>query len=161
VDKDDTQVLSDIANYGWHVVLIEEDEEGPSFGYSVGLFHTYQHPEVVVFGLKVDLLHQIINALGREVAGGKQYRPGEESGNAIEGYSCAFLSVAPEWYSEYLGYALWFYKGDGFPALECVWPDKQQKYPWQQGFSEALRPKQPILVSDGEAERLKARPPAV
>lgn len=32
-------------------------------------------------------------------------------------------------YREYLGYARWFYDGDGFDVLQIVWPDKQASFP--------------------------------
>ena len=116
----------------------------------MGLFHTYQHPEIIVFGLNVASLQQIIDTLGQKIASGKEYRPGEELTDALEGYACTFLPVDKVWHSEYFGYAEWFYKGDDFLALECVWPDNQQKYPWQEGFAEPLRPKQPLLILRGE-----------
>jgi len=52
LDEGDKQLLSDVQTYGWHVLIIEEDDEGPGYGFSVGLFHTFGHPEVVVFGLE-------------------------------------------------------------------------------------------------------------
>jgi hypothetical protein len=33
----------------------------PSFAFSIGLVHTYNHPEIICFGLKTDLLHVQFN----------------------------------------------------------------------------------------------------
>lgn len=39
-DADEQRVIDDMERYGWLVVRIEADEEGPGFAYSVGMFHT-------------------------------------------------------------------------------------------------------------------------
>jgi hypothetical protein len=59
----DKKLVSDIEQVGWHVVMIPEDDEGPSFAYSIGLFQTFGHPEIIICGLGLDLMHQMINIL--------------------------------------------------------------------------------------------------
>jgi hypothetical protein len=46
----DAKVLGDIQRVGWHVtgVFAQKDEKGPEWAFSIGLFHSFQHPEVVV-----------------------------------------------------------------------------------------------------------------
>jgi hypothetical protein len=56
-----------------------------------------------------------------------------------------FRRVLKRHYREYLGYARWFYQGDAFPALQCVWPDKAYRYPWHRHASEPFRQRQPVL----------------
>lgn len=41
-------------------------------------------------------------------------------------------------YREFLGYALWFYDGDAFDALQIVWPDEACRYPWDAGCAVPL-----------------------
>ncbi|MBC7933684.1 MAG: DUF4262 domain-containing protein [Rubrivivax sp.] len=67
MDASDKKLLSDIKTYGWHILKITPDEESPGFAFSVGLFHSYSHPEIVMFGLNLDTLHEFIN-LGSRVA---------------------------------------------------------------------------------------------
>ena len=55
--------------------------------------------------------------------------------------------VAHRHYPEHFGYARWFYKGDDFPALQCLWPDKQGRFPSDADYSEPLRARQCLLVS--------------
>lgn len=63
-------------------------------------------------------------------------------------FNVCFRTVEQQHYREYLGYARWYYNGDDFPALQCVWPDSHHRYP---GHSEAdsdfLR-RQPVLSTD-------------
>jgi hypothetical protein len=37
--------------------------------------------------------------------------------------------------------------GDGFPALQCPWPDKQGRFPTDTDYAEPLRARQPLLAS--------------
>jgi hypothetical protein len=145
MNSGDKQVLSEIEKYGWHVVQVLEDEEGPAFAFSIGLFHTLKHPEVIIFGLPLEIAHQLINNMGQAVKSGQNYLPGHEYDDILEGYNCSFIEVDIEWYSEYLGYATWFYKGQNFPVVQCVWPDKQQRYPWEAEANKHLQELQPLL----------------
>ena len=71
------KVVSDIEEFGWHVVMIPDDDEGPAFAYSIGLFKSFGHPEVILFGLDLGVMHQIINLIGEEVRLGRRFSDGE------------------------------------------------------------------------------------
>ena len=51
----DKKLLDDVETYGWHVIKVMADETGPGFGYSVGFFRTFGHPEAIIIGLGLDL----------------------------------------------------------------------------------------------------------
>jgi hypothetical protein len=126
----------------------------PGWAFSVGLFRTYRHPEIVVFGLPVELAHRVINGIGADIKAGKAFASGQEYAEFLEGVRCMFRSVDTTWYLPFLGYARWYYQGNDFPVLQCIWPDKQQRYPWQPGFKKAWLGKQPLLY---EADIASAR----
>ena len=79
-DEHDRQLLADVEQHGLHVIGVEEDEEGPGFAYSIGLYHSFDHPEVIVFGLPVRVMHPIINGIGEQVRAGKRLGHLDESG---------------------------------------------------------------------------------
>jgi hypothetical protein len=63
-----------------------------------------------------------------------------------------FRPVQQRWYKPFLGYGLWFYGGSSFPALQLIWPDKSQRFPWQPGFNPQWAFAQPLLFeSDAQA----------
>jgi Domain of unknown function (DUF4262) len=142
----DCKLISDVEEFGWQVALIPEDDEGPAFAFSVGLFKNFGHPEVIIFGLVIEALHGIINLIGEEVRQGRRFAEGEVASGIIEGFDVGFREVAPEHYAEYLGTASWYYKGINYPALQFVWPDKQGRFPWDDGLPESLRARQPLLA---------------
>src|SRR5947209_11847293 len=84
-DEHDRKLLGDVARHGWHVIGVEEDEEGPAFAYSIGLYRTFGHPEVIVLGLPVRVLHRIINAVGEEVRSGERFEHLDEPGAGLDG----------------------------------------------------------------------------
>ena len=46
------RILDNVDQYGCHVALFEATYL-PSFSYTIGLFSSYQHPEIIVFGLSL------------------------------------------------------------------------------------------------------------
>jgi hypothetical protein len=147
-DEHDRKLLADVERHGWHVIGVEEDEEGPAFAYSIGLYRSFGHPEMIVFGLPVQVMHRIINAVGEEVRSGERFEHLDESGEVLDGYNLAFRTVERRHYADYFGYARWYYGGDDFPAFQCVWPDAAHHYPWHPEFPAALAQRQPLLSDD-------------
>jgi hypothetical protein len=147
VTEDDVErkLVSDIEEFGWHVIMIAEDDEGPAFAYSIGLFKNFGHPEIIIFGLDVTLMHRMINLIGEQVRQHRQFADGDAASGILEGHDVRFQNVASRHYHEHFGYARWFYNGDGFPVLQCLWPDKKGRFPTDPGFARALRPRQPLL----------------
>ena len=145
LDDSDRKLLSDIDRIGWHVVMIPEEDGTPGWSFSVGFFQTFNHPEVVVFGLPLDLSGQVINGIGADIQKGKTFESGPEYPDILEGVLCTFRTVVRRWYRPFLGYAGWYYRGAAFPVLQCIWPDKEQHYPWQPEFQRAWSWAQPQL----------------
>jgi hypothetical protein len=146
-DDHDRKLLADVERHGWHVLGVEEDEEGPAFAYSIGLYRSFKHPEIIVLGLPIVVMHRIINAVGEEVRSGERFEHLDESEDVLEGHNVAFRTVERTHYPDYLGYARWFYCGDDFPAIQCVSPDSQHRYPWHLEFGVAPG-RQPVLSDD-------------
>lgn len=129
-------VLENIETFGWHVVLVPDDDQGPGFAYTIG-----QEPEVIVFGLEPKRMHAILEACGEA----KELKPDVPLPGFLEGSPVVFKRVAKEQYKNYLGYAMWYHEGTDFEALHCVWPDQAGKFPWQPGFRKDWLPLQPDL----------------
>lgn len=150
----DAKVLEDIRKYGWHTtgVFAEPDETGPEWAFSIGLFHSFGHSEVIVFGLQLDDCIAVVNDVGQAVKAGKRYEPGNEYlGILHDPYKCAFRIADPKYYPQYVGYALWFYERDPFPLQQCFWPDREGKFPWEPTCNESVKKAQPLLFIAGTA----------
>lgn len=141
----DEKIAVDVSQYGLSVMLVSESEDGPKFGYSIGLSHSYNHPEIIVFGLNHEVAGVIINTIGRRIEDGERFEPGKKYEELLDGYSCVFREVPTGCYPEYFGYARQFYKGWNFAVLQLVWPDKDHRYPWDTDFAPHWIWQQPLL----------------
>ncbi len=138
-DDHEVEILQSIERVGWHVCVVSADEEGSGFASSVGLFESFDHPELICIGPPPETLAALIKAVGQAVRDGSRFEDGSVSSDVIEGNRCAFRTVLKRAYREFLGYALWFYDGDDFPVLQVVLPDRRGNFPWEQGASEGMR----------------------
>jgi hypothetical protein len=145
LSEHERNVLQRLEATGWFVNKIAEDGEGPGFAYSFGLYERYRHPEIIIFGLPLDTMHRLINDIGKQVSGGKQYGDGDQSRDLLEDYTCVFRRVNPLRYRSTLTWTVWYYQSASFPALQLFWPDKAGRFPWDQGCSESFRAMQPDM----------------
>lgn len=141
------KVRKDVEVFGWHLLLVTGDAGEPSFLFTIGLWESYQHPEIVLFVPSHDPQEMAGNlqVVVEHVRRGKHFRPQEVSEGLFGHFPGAFRTVAKVWYPLFLGTAMAYYGGDGFPALQLFWPDPEGLYPWEDGFVAALFPFQPLL----------------
>ena len=161
LDATDQKVLADVEEYGWHCLHVHDRDGLPQWTFSIGIFQTWHHPELLVFGLRDTVAHDLLKQLVLRVAAGEIFRPDreyvDEYVDLLDGFSCRFVIVDPQWYSAFLGYAQWFHETeDGFPVLQLVWPDKRGRYPWADGYA-ITDGSQPVLVSATAAAELGFR----
>jgi Domain of unknown function (DUF4262) len=153
----DRKIIHDVNTHGWHVMKIMPEGDDPGWAFTIGLFRTFGHPEVVVFGLESGAMHAILNSVGELVRAGTVLSDGSETGEVLERYRCRFRSVDRFWYPYVLGYATWFYGGSEFPAVQLFWPDKLHRYPWEPAFETSLFKNEPLLFkSDPREARAEA-----
>ena len=145
LDDTDRKVLSDISQYGLHIVHIIGEEELPPFSFSIGLFENYSHPEIIIIGLVQELTHSLINDIAHDIKKGKKFEALNYYPDILEGFDCYFIEVDIANYREYLGYANWYYNGDSFPAVQCIYPTTKGIYPWQEEWPDNIKGLQPIL----------------
>jgi hypothetical protein len=140
------EMLTDIRRDGYHKIgVLSEVEAEPEFSYTVGLFHTYKHPELVIFGLSVDTEQAILDTVSDLVANGRRFTRGDASSEILDGASVVFLEFSMAKYDDYLGQAESFYRSNDFPVLMLAWPDRDGVFPWTNGAAEWLTQQQPAL----------------
>jgi hypothetical protein len=144
-DESDRKVLNDVSAVGCDVVGVLAHAHGPAFSYSIGLFHQYQHPEILIVGLGHSLMHALINGVRDEIQAGARFVPGVRCPGIIADFDCEFRTVHPARYPELVGYARWFYRGDDFPLIQCVWPDRQGRFPWDPDVDPGFVSQEPIF----------------
>jgi hypothetical protein len=149
-DASDQKLLDDVRDFGWHCISVFGDDEHEPFTYSIGLFHTYGHPELLIYGLPRKVAHAVLNIAAEAAAKGRPLNLSEPTNELLEGYPCVFVPVPPSEYPEHVGFARWYYEGDNFPVQQVVWPSKSGLFPWHPEATLEFRSKQPVL---GQPER--------
>lgn len=142
-DASDEKLIADVGTHGLHVVGVFDDREPGDnapldFSYSVGLYASYDQPEVLLMGLGFERSRTIINSVGEFVKSGESIECDRAYDDFLDGLNIFFRPINKENYREYLGYALWFYqslKQRPFPAVQLVWPNREGLFPWDQGCS--------------------------
>jgi hypothetical protein len=143
----DARFLDKIEEHGWVVTKVAPrvGDEGECFAYSTGLYLRFAQPEIVMFGLPVDIMHGIINNVGNQMKTGVNFLPGRDYADLLERYPCQFRTVDKSKYSHHLGWSSWFYESLDYPVLQCFWPDTNGYFPWQSECATAVRELQPFL----------------
>lgn len=101
---------------------------------------------MILLGLPLQRCTSLVNVIGTEIKAGIRYEPGGNYANILqEPYQCTFKEVHPNHYRNYVGYALWFYEDDPFPLIQCFWPDKEGRFPWDEGCNDYVATSQPLL----------------
>ncbi len=141
----DDKIIEDVKTIGWSVIMIEATEYLPSFAYTIGLWKNYAHPEIIIFGLTVKTLHAVLNTAGEEIKNGTRYTTETPYSDFFKEGNSQLISVEQRNIKDYFGYAIWFNKGLEFPILQLVWTDRNNKFPWQDGYEKELVYRQPLL----------------
>ena len=147
LDNPDRRLLRDVRDSGWHVVLVPEEDGTPGWAFSVGLYSSFSAPEVIVFGLDLDVSHHLINTVGEWAKSGSPATEYQSRPDLIDEYVCTFRTVAPQWYKPFVGAACWYYRSANFPLLQCLWPDRSSRYPWSRDFQKSWKWAQPLLYN--------------
>ncbi len=71
----DDKLAADIEKYGLQIMHVLAGETEPRFSYSIVLFKSYNHPEIIIIGLKQELSHILINNMAEDIKNGKVYVP--------------------------------------------------------------------------------------
>jgi len=99
----------------------------------------------VIVGLRDDTAQIFINDIGQRIRDGETFETGVDYSDLAKGTSVRFSNVLLHQFPEYIGFALWFYRGEPFSAIQMVWPDRSGAFPWEPAFAADLRAVQPLL----------------
>ena len=143
--RDDDKTKSNIEKYGLTVIILEATEYLPAFAYSIGLWKTFKHPEIICLGLTTKNLHALINDVAELIKQGQIITSNKIYDNFFNNSDTQFVKVDKSYLTHYFGTAINYYNSEQFPALQFVWTDRKNKYPWDIDFEEEFKYRQPLL----------------
>lgn len=144
------QTKAHIEKYGLSVVSVESTQYQPAFAYSVGLVETYNHPEVICFGLGQKILHEIINDVAEIIKKEGEVDPEREYENVFKNSRAKFLKIDQRNIQDYFGLAIEYSGSQKITALQLIWTDRNNKFPWEIDFESEFKYMQPLLDRNAE-----------
>jgi len=139
----DKKVLPTSEEWGWYVISVADE---PPLSYSTGLSEHIKHPEIIGFGLDSKRSQTVVNVAGRRIRDGHQHAVGVRYGDLLKEYDGEFRFVDPTRCDGNLNFALRYYRGSSFPAIQLIWPDTHGCFSWDSAFEERFRADQPLLA---------------
>ena len=134
-DLFEKHLVEEVAQKGFSVV------HQPGSCYTVGLWKTHQHPELIVFGLPAERGQKLLE----QAAAHLPLQLGEETTQLTDEYPLRPTEVKMEHHREFLSYNRWFYRGDHFQSWQLIWPDPDHRFPDDPQHPERFRQVQPTL----------------
>ena len=150
LDEGERDFVGKVKQYGWMQTDVSGDDIGPGFSFTTGFWVNAQQPELILFGLKSEIVHDVFWDLFRDSQKGKAISVGVRTDEVFGNLPAYVFPVARRFYKQYLGWSAWFYAcSDEFPCLQIVWPDRDGIFPWQKQFNKAMAGDQPDLTEHG------------
>jgi len=157
LDAQEQRVVDNVRDHGCSVMYVfDEKGELPDFSYSIGFPVSVGQSEVIVFGLKREVMHFMINQVHRACAAGLTLAEGKEISGLLEGFDCVARRVTDTAaIREHFGWAIWFHETQVrkpmTEAYQLVWPGAVQGlFPWEDGCAADVIESQPALYGTRE-----------
>ena len=144
-DFGERKVLADVAEYGWHCMNVLEDDGHPPWSFTIGLYETWRHPELIIIGRSRTTAHHVLDRIAAALDDNHRVDLSQPASDLIPGSTCFLLEVAAQHYHDYVGYARWFYRDKQFPHYQIVWPSNDGHYPWGPNAPKSFKEWQPVL----------------
>jgi hypothetical protein len=133
-------VETHIRDFGYHLTYVYEE---PPFCYSVGFSQTWNHPELLVYGLGFDDAAIVLTGLAGTVRAGRRFADGDVDSDTFD-RPVAFVAIPPDERFGRFIVTIEYYSVD-FDALQVVTSDGAGRFPWQADYDAALVRGQPLL----------------
>ncbi len=146
MDHDD-KIAWVVETNGWcaEPVAAMEDPPTPGYTYTIGFETSYDHPEVVIFGLQPVMARGLIEMLAVHIDAGGVIPDGMFVGLLDNDLPAAMLPVDMEEHAALFAGATRFHGRDDYRVCQFVWPDRNGKMPWDEGYDNRLRLAQPVI----------------
>ncbi len=142
------EIAEVVREHGWFAASISDHD--PPFLYSIGLMQTWDHPELIVFGLHPSDAHALFSGMIREIYAGHPFtQQGVYSVALAEDHRVGIRRVHPTQHPLYLGFAMGYctYLGrvGELEAVQVFWPDSGGESPFEVGCDLGVYQCQPRL----------------
>ncbi len=131
-----SKVNENIDKYGFHITYVLEDEKGPSFCYSTGLFKNYKIPEIFISGLSQNLSFDLVGDYAEKFK--EKTVPINLKINSPTEYfefQILFIEVDNKNLEKYVYSSNRFYGEKKYKYLQLIYPDTKGLFPNESGYN--------------------------
>ncbi len=148
-----------VEKHGWFAANIADAE--PPFLFSIGLMKTFDHPELIVFGLEKESAYALMSSLIDHLREGRTFNENGKYTVTVgdDQHEIALRQVHPTQHPLHLGFAMGYCRFIGrwgeLDAYQVFWPDRQGKFPFEAGCDEAVfhwQPRTDIPMTQDEID---------
>jgi hypothetical protein len=139
-----TPLQREVAARGFAIVTRAGTDDVPEHSYTVGLGRT-NRPEYILFGFSAAVAVPVLQDLALRTRDGERFAPNTNVEDVLPGMPVALLEVPADLVAQFLPEARGFAPSRGPRALQVVWPDGEDRFPWQSGYDGAWRHRQLLL----------------
>ncbi len=126
------------------------DPPTPAYAYTIGLPELVAFPEVAVFGLTPVAAKGLLGLVVDARRGGTEIPIGVELVGLLDNeLRCAFAPIDLDRNASWFGTATAWYRGEPFPIVQLLYPDRNGFMPYEIGFEQRLRLAQPVVGEFG------------
>lgn len=134
-----------IQDPGWQNIAVGSDSINPGFVYTVGLKHSFSHPELVTVGITPKSASIVFNLVGEFIKDGNKIQV-DQIYTQFGRVPMIFKEIKSQYKEHYFGTAIAYYGSvDAFEALQMVWSDEEGTFPWEDSCDIQVKYIQPTL----------------
>ncbi len=152
---DAREFVAEVRKFGWMATHVYAGDATPSFTYTTGLSVLRNQPELIVFCLDMETAHGVLSNVVREADKRPSLPIGAPISGVLESGGIVLFPTTAAKHAEWLLRSVWFYGTDDFPCQQVVFPDRNGRFPWQDGVDPAFRDLQPDLTGTQWASNLR------
>ena len=143
-----------IETNGWAIEAVQPDAETdpptPGYAFTIGLTADVGFPEVAVFGLTPAASKGLLTLVADACRGGTEIPLGVELVGLLDNdLRCLFAPVDLGAHGEAFGTAAAWYRGEPYPMVQLLYPDRNGFMPYETGFEQRMRLAQPVIGDPG------------
>jgi hypothetical protein len=154
LNEHDDRTISHIEQYGCSVISVgTKCGDELNWSYTIGAFDTSAKPDLITVGLPSETAHACLNEAVKRQRAGIDLATGRQS-DLLDNVDCEFRPVDPKWVKHLMNWANWYYGGTDYPVLQAIYPDLENRFPEDEGFSRRFA--QPLMQSGAEMGRVEA-----
>lgn len=146
MDDMDRKVYEDIQREGWSGIAVfptkHDDPDTLPFNYTVGLVEL-DHPELLVVGMNLEQGHGILSSAVNLIKHDVTFTAGTYSYLVLQGLRVGFVRVLDPLSTEFMMSMAHRFYGE-VHALQLVWPDRNDRFPWHSDYENEYLTKQPL-----------------